>query len=930
VTRKVKILIVEDNPVDIELMHYELKKGGIDFVSATVQGEEEYRDALKDFIPDIILSDYALPVFDGPTAFKIKEELAPDTPFIFVSGYIGDEKSIEYIKNGVTDYALKDKLFTLAIKVKRALKEAKQKQQKDKIEKTIKDERILLRTLIDNLPVIVYTKDVHSKKTLSNRADYEFIGARSEEEVLGKDDADFFPAHQAQLTMLEDQQIFTTGHPIHNKEEIRRNKDDSTTWFLKSKIPLKNQENEIVGLVGISYDITERKETEEKINKVNRLYSFISHINKTISHVNNEQTLFDEACKIAVEQGKFEMAWIGMADTAQRKIKLVAGCGISASDIELLADKTYDIDGPTEKVLKSGEYYAVNNIQDEKKLSWKKYARERGFNSSISLAIKKSGKVIGTFDVYSSETGFFDQEEIRMLEEVTADITFGLEILENARIQKDTEERVVQNEKRFRSLIEKGADLISLGSPEGKIFYVSPSIPALLDYTLAEVLKINVYDFIHPEDMPGLMEQTESLLKVPGSSIFRQQRYRHKSGKWIWCEGTITNMLNEPGINALASNFSDISEKKITEQQQEFDRNNLNALINNTNDSMWSVDRDFKLITFNHPFGESIRLMSGVTITNGNNILEAGYSPKRLNCYKESYERAFGGESFTEIECADSPVEFWSEISYYPIRKGDEVIGTACYSRDITQLKLAELERIKISNDLILRNKDLEQFAYIISHNLRAPVANIKGIAEAINSMQLDEQKEKQMKGYLITSVKKLDEVIVDLNEILQIKGNVSEKKETVRFSQLLSDIQISIDSLIRKEEVNFITDFSDVDEMQTLKSYLYSIFYNLISNSIKYRCPDISPAIEIRSKNPKNKIELIFKDNGLGIDLKKRGGQVFGLYKRFHSHTEGKGMGLYMVKAQVETLGGKISVESEVNKGTEFRIEFENEWKAM
>ena len=109
---KIKILIAEHDPIDLELLHHELKKGGIDYVSEVVQNEPGYLKSLKSFMPDIILCDYNFPLFDGLTAFKIREKVAPDTPFIFVSGTIGEEKSIELIRNGVTDYALKDKLFT--------------------------------------------------------------------------------------------------------------------------------------------------------------------------------------------------------------------------------------------------------------------------------------------------------------------------------------------------------------------------------------------------------------------------------------------------------------------------------------------------------------------------------------------------------------------------------------------------------------------------------------------------------------------------------------------------------------------------------------------------------------------------------------------------------------------------------------------------
>jgi signal transduction histidine kinase len=119
------------------------------------------------------------------------------------------------------------------------------------------------------------------------------------------------------------------------------------------------------------------------------------------------------------------------------------------------------------------------------------------------------------------------------------------------------------------------------------------------------------------------------------------------------------------------------------------------------------------------------------------------------------------------------------------------------------------------------------------------------------------------------------------------------------------------------------LQNFSAIDSFFTIKSYFYSIFYNLILNSIKYKKENIPPVIKISSCKFEDRILLKFTDNGLGMDLQKSGEQVFGLYKRFHTHIEGKGMGLFMVKTQVEALGGKINISSEVNKGTEFLIQF-------
>jgi signal transduction histidine kinase/CHASE3 domain sensor protein len=242
--------------------------------------------------------------------------------------------------------------------------------------------------------------------------------------------------------------------------------------------------------------------------------------------------------------------------------------------------------------------------------------------------------------------------------------------------------------------------------------------------------------------------------------------------------------------------------------------------------------------------------------------------------------------------------------------------------QDVTEQKLADMERKKMINDLMTRNNDLEQFAYIISHNLRAPVANIIGASSALNDVDVTDEDKIILKKAINTSVLKLDGVVQDLNHILQVKSNINETREIVMFSELVDDIKTSIKNLL-KHDADIKYDFADTNELLTIKAYLYSIFYNLISNSVKYCRPDIPCSIEIKSLVTKHKLLLIFKDNGLGINMEKKGDQVFGLYKRFHENTEGKGMGLYMVKTQVEMLGGKINVKSEENVGTEFIIEF-------
>lgn len=243
--------------------------------------------------------------------------------------------------------------------------------------------------------------------------------------------------------------------------------------------------------------------------------------------------------------------------------------------------------------------------------------------------------------------------------------------------------------------------------------------------------------------------------------------------------------------------------------------------------------------------------------------------------------------------------------------------------QDVTERKTAEIERENLIQELLQRNRALEQFTFIISHNLRAPTANLIGFTECLQDVNISTEERKLLLSGLASSAADLDTIIKDINAILQVKLDANENKEIISFTRIVNEIMDSNIKSLDKHGVSLNTDFSEVDELYSIKIFLQSIFYNLISNSIKYRQPNVNPVIKISSKKDKNKIFLKFSDNGLGIDLKTKGDKVFGLYNRFHTHVEGKGMGLYIVKTQVEAIGGKINVSSFPNKGTEFNIVF-------
>ena len=222
--------------------------------------------------------------------------------------------------------------------------------------------------------------------------------------------------------------------------------------------------------------------------------------------------------------------------------------------------------------------------------------------------------------------------------------------------------------------------------------------------------------------------------------------------------------------------------------------------------------------------------------------------------------------------------------------------------------------------ELIRQNTQLEQFGYIIAHNLRSPVARILGLTNIINSSHFEMPKDKIILEKLEHSALDLDTIIHDLNSILDVKKGANHSFELVNLEERITKVKSILKEKIQEANV-LLEERFEINECYAIPAYIESILYNLISNAIKYRSPDRPIVIHVSSFAKEGQLNLVVKDNGLGLDLSKLKDKVFSMYQRFHDHVEGKGIGLFLVKTQVEALNGTIKIESEVNKGTTFYV---------
>lgn len=270
---------------------------------------------------------------------------------------------------------------------------------------------------------------------------------------------------------------------------------------------------------------------------------------------------------------------------------------------------------------------------------------------------------------------------------------------------------------------------------------------------------------------------------------------------------------------------------------------------------------------------------------------------------------------------------FWINLSMIPVNdfqgKHSHWISI---QRDVTIEKEKIKEREQLIKELTKNNNDLKQFSYITSHNLRAPLSNLTGLLNLIEDIPIENEDLKEIIDGFANSTYMLNETINDLAKVIIIKDSLSIKKEKILIKDVFETVFNQVGFLINDAKPILKIDLDETYILNSNKSYLESIFLNLMTNALKYKSTKRQLKLNVSAKIEEDEVIITFNDNGIGIDLDRNKNKIFGLYQRFHNHPDSKGLGLYLVKSQVEAMDGTINVESEVDKGTTFIIKFKNQ----
>lgn len=262
----------------------------------------------------------------------------------------------------------------------------------------------------------------------------------------------------------------------------------------------------------------------------------------------------------------------------------------------------------------------------------------------------------------------------------------------------------------------------------------------------------------------------------------------------------------------------------------------------------------------------------------------------------------------------------WLSWTSMPVEEEKMVYAIA---KNISHTKKMEEERNQFLKQLTKINADLKKISYSSSHDLRSPVNNLLSIFELLEPSKIEDSETLEFLDMIKATSHTLKKTLNDYVDLLLKEDKNSAAIEELHLNECLETVKRSIGSLIQNSKTVITTDFSSFTTVDFNRAYLESIYLNLLSNSIKYAQPGISPCINIQTVLKEGVKQLIFSDNGIGFDMELVRDKIFGLNQKFHNHSDSKGIGLYLIHNHISSLGGKIEVESSINKGTSFTISF-------
>ncbi len=425
--QSVRLILVEDMPMEAEIAVRHLEAGGFSCQWSRVDSESGLREALEATRPDLILSDFTLPGFDGLSALEMAQSRAPDVPFIFLSGTIGEERAIDALQRGAVDYVLKTNLERLAPAVRRALSDAQSRRQQRALEQQLRD---IVATSQD----WIWEHDRDGRFTFCSESVRQILGYQPSD-ILGTNASQY--VHPEDLAAL-DFAMHTLGpnqRTATNLQARWRHRNGSYRWLERNMLVLLDDAGHVNGYRGSERDFTERRRQEKHISRLTRVLKMLSGVNSAMVRIRQRSEILAEACRLATTAGGYASAMVALIEPGTHSARPAAWSGSidnqAAQQLTFrIAESAKDDSSVIGRVLRTSAPLICNDLNSlEMPLAARAPLLDSGFRSVVAYPLVVDGTPVGALMLTSFDVGAVGDEESRMLRELVANLSFALQYL---------------------------------------------------------------------------------------------------------------------------------------------------------------------------------------------------------------------------------------------------------------------------------------------------------------------------------------------------------------------------------------------------------------------------------------------------------------------------------------------------------------------
>lgn len=739
-----------------------------------------------------------------------------------------------------------------------------------------------------------------------------FFGHRTIENITGKESISTVPfdlVHPDDVAAFKN--IFDSNQSasVHHINIRIQKKDGGYCWLSGTVTPTPAQDSGFLYILHLQ-DITEQKETEQNLHKAKRLYLFLSQVNQMLVKTTEEEALFKQACEIAVDIGLFRMAWVGLADETGQALQPVTYAGDERGYLSKIkintSGKIPEGRGPSGRAFRSENYFVCNDIANAPEMApWRDEALERKYRSSISLPIRKMGKVVGTYTLYADTPGFFDTAEIDLLEECTGDISFALDNIEKDKLRRKTEEALAESEKRYHVLTEISPVGIFHTDATGYTTYVNPRWCQIAGMSYEAALGNGWFNAVYPADRQQLTDGWKKAVDKHNIS-FSEYRFLRPDGTIAWVLGMAVPEVNAAGeIIGYAGTTTDITERIVAEQEILKEKNLSDTLINALPGIFYLASEEKGLMRWNKNFAQ----ISGYTAAELKgkrqfDFIEESERESAAGIIKEIYEK---GEGYLQ---ANFCTKDGRSIPYYFTGIAVEYDGQQC----LAGVGIDFTERIEAQN--IIKNTT-EQLRHLAAHLQSIREDERKRIGQEIHDDL----------GQLLTAIK-MDVVWIDK----KLPADAAMlKAKTANILTLLDAGHLSVRQILNELKpgalddrdlstaiawlnqqftqnteipVEFTCNTSSFTFSESAAICLFRIYQEALTNIMRYAEPTmVTTGLLIED----NTIKLQVSDNGHGFDTAVL--------------TTKKSFGILGMRERALSLGGYLDLVSAPGKGTSITV---------